>query len=128
MEAEWHYDNAYANARKFKKFAGNHPREYESLFANLEKIVRLLQGGQKIGGFQVGFFRSEGEGVYRVGQTGVPGAKESRLYIYFYEQDRICYVLNIGDKDSQSDDINEAKQAASQIKAATTQKKDEHKI
>lgn len=119
MEIEWQFENAYANARKFKKFSEKHPREYESLFANLEKVVRLLRCGNKIGGFQIGFFRSEGEGVYRIGQTSVPGAKESRLYVFFDEQNHICYVLNIGDKDSQSEDINEAKQSVKQIKSVT---------
>ena len=54
--------------------------------------------------------------MYRIGQTGVPGAKESRLYIFPDEQNRVMYVLNIGDKDSQDMDINEAKRSANEIK------------
>jgi putative component of toxin-antitoxin plasmid stabilization module len=121
METEWQIENAYASPGKFKKFAGKHTREYESLFANLEKILRILRGGNKIGSFGIGFFRSEGEGVYRIGQTGVPSAKESRLYIFPDEQNRICYILNIGDKDSQQNDINEAKEIVKRIKSPSVQ-------
>jgi hypothetical protein len=117
----WRIDIADASAGKFKKFAGKHGREYPSLFANLDKIMALLAGGQKLGSFQVGFFRPEREGVYRIGQTGVPSAKESRLYVYPDEQKRVMYVLNIGTKEGQAGDINEAHRTARSLKAATTQ-------
>jgi len=113
---EWQIDNGRANRNRFEKFAGKHPREYDSLFANLDKVMRLLRGGHKIGSFQVGFFRSEGEGVYRIGQTGVQGAKESRLYIYPDQENRLMHILNIGDKDTQSGDVNAAKDLVRQIK------------
>src|SRR5438552_915490 len=100
MEAEWQIDTSYANAGKFKKFSGKHCREFASLNANLEKVMRILKGGQKVGGFRVNFFRSEGGDVYRVGQTGVPSAKESRLYVHPDERNRVMYVLHIGDKDT----------------------------
>lgn len=75
-------DATHASKNQFAKFNKNHPDEYSSLFANLAKIQGLLRGGHKVGGFHVNFFRSEGDGVYRIGQTGVPGALESRLYVY----------------------------------------------
>ncbi|MDE3097838.1 MAG: hypothetical protein KGJ88_00040 [Verrucomicrobiota bacterium] len=118
---EWQIESACASPGKFKKFSKKHRQEYDSMFANLEKIMNLLRNGHKIGGFSVGFFRSEGEGVYRIGQTGVPSAKESRLYVFPDEQNRVMHVLNIGDKDSQHDDVNEAKQAAKNIKSTLSQ-------
>jgi hypothetical protein len=116
MTQPWQIDTAYASPGRFKRFAGKHPREYESLFANLEKILRLLRAGNKIGGFGVGFFRSEGGEVYRIGQTGVESAKESRLYVYPDEPRHVMYILNIGDKDSQRDDINGSKNIVGTIK------------
>ena len=118
MEQEWQIENTYASPGKFKRFSGKHPCEFDSLFANLEKIMRLLRSGNKIGGFRVGFFRSEGEGVYRIGQTGVVSAKESRLYVYPDEQNYVMHVLTVGDKDSQQSDINDSKQLVNQIKTA----------
>ena len=122
MESEWQIENSCASFGKFKRFARKHAREYESLFANLDKIIRILRGGNKILGFRVDFFRSEGGGVYRIGQTAVRGSKESRLYVFPDEPNRICYILSIGDKSSQSDDINEAKNIVKQIKSKSVQK------
>jgi len=115
-QSDWQINTAHASPGRFKKFAGKHAREYASLFANLDKIMGLLAAGQKPGSFQVGFFRSEREGVYRIGQTGVPSAKESRLYVYPDEQNRIMYVLNIGTKEGQAEDINEAHRTARSLK------------
>jgi hypothetical protein len=114
--SEWHIDTAHASQGKFKKFASRYRREYASLFANLEKILALLRAGHKLGSFQVGFFRSEGQGVYRIGQTGVPSAKESRLYVFPAEEQRIMHVLTIGAKEGQTDDINEAHRIARSLK------------
>lgn len=113
---DWRVNQDYASKNKFEKFAAQYSREYASLFANFQKIFDLLRSGNKIGGFHVGFFRSEGEGVFRIGQTGVPSAKESRLYLYPDSETKIIFVLTIGTKDSQTDDINEAKEAARRIK------------
>jgi len=117
MVVEWLIDIAYANPGKFKKFEGKYGREYVSLFANLERVLRILREGRKIGSFQIGFFRSEGDGVYRIGQTGVPSAQESRLYVCPNEQNHTMYVLTIGTKDRQSDDIDEAKTLVKKIKS-----------
>jgi hypothetical protein len=114
--SEWHIDTAHASQGKFKKFASKYRREFASLFANLDKILALLKAGQKLGSFQVGFFRSEGQGVYRIGQTGVPSAKESRLYVFPHEESRTMYVLTIGTKEGQADDINEAHRIARSLK------------
>lgn len=113
---EWELNADFAIGTKFVKFNKAHPREYASLFNNLNKITGLLNGGQKIGGFHVGFFRSESDGLWRIGQSGVPHAKESRLYLFPDQDNRIFYLLSVGDKDSQQDDINEAKTLLKKIR------------
>jgi putative component of toxin-antitoxin plasmid stabilization module len=118
---EWLIENAYASPGKFARFSKKHEVEYDSLFANLDKIIRLLRSGNKIGGFRVGFFRAESEGVYRIGQTAVANAKESRLYVFPDSEANVMYVLTVGDKDSQSEDINEAKQIVKRIKNQPSQ-------
>lgn len=114
---QWQIETKYATGSKFKKFAKNHDREYDSLFGNLQRVVDLLNSGHKFGSFQVGFFRSESDGVYRIGQTSVAGAKESRLYVWPDQETKSIYVLGIGDKDTQSGDINDAKSLMAQIRA-----------
>lgn len=119
QQPEWHVDVSHASKGEFKRFAKKRQREYDSLFANLDKIMVLLRCGNKIGGFQVGFLRSEAEGVFRIGQTGVANAKESRLYVYPDEQSCSMYVLHIGTKETQHDDINASKAIVKAIRAAT---------
>jgi hypothetical protein len=119
---DWDLSADHASTAQFAKFHKDHPLEYNSLFTNLDKILGLLSGGQKIGGFHVGFFRSEGGDVYRIGQTGVAHAKESRLYVFPDQENRIMFILSIGDKDDQETDVNEAKSTVKKIRESRPQK------
>lgn len=114
--SDWQTETCHAIASRFKKFNKKHSREYASLFANLNKIVGLLRSGHKLGVLKVGFFRSEGGDVYRIGQTGIPSPQESRLYVYPDQDNKIMYVLSIGGKQGQSEDIAEAKKLVEAIK------------
>jgi putative component of toxin-antitoxin plasmid stabilization module len=115
---DWILNGDYASTGQFSKFNKNHPSEYKSIFANLDKIAGLLDSGNKIGAFNVGFFRSEGSGVYRIGQTGVAHAKESRLYVFPDSEAQIMYLLVIGDKDSQERDLSQANELVQKITKA----------
>jgi len=46
----------------------------------------------------------------------VPGAKESRLYLYPDEAGMMIYLLDIGTKESQRDDIASARKAIREIR------------
>jgi hypothetical protein len=111
----WEIDVAWASSTRFKKLSKRHPAEHDSCWANLNKIKKLLEGGARIGSFKVGFFRSEGGCVYRIGQSGLRDAKETRMYIYPDEEAKILYVLGMGVKETQSVDIREAKGLAREI-------------
>ena len=117
--SDWSVNTDCTSPGQFEKFYNKHPREYEALFRNLNKIMGLLKSGQKIGGFHVGFFRSEGDGVYRIGQTGVEAAAESRLYVYPDSKSAVMHVLGVGEKDDQPRDVNDAKEIAGKIKKST---------
>ncbi|AKJ65242.1 hypothetical protein L21SP4_02008 [Kiritimatiella glycovorans] len=97
---------------------GTSPSEYAACFTNLDVLLQVLGTGRRIGAFELGFFRSEGDGLYRIGQTGVRASKESRLYIYPDEENRIVYILRIGTKETQQNDINEAKKTIGRIRAS----------
>jgi hypothetical protein len=112
MENIWTINDDLAERNRFKAFNKKHPREYAACFANLAHVVELLNRSGGAGTFQVGFFRSEGENVYRIGQTGVKHAVETRLYVYVYTQGHTVYVLTIGDKTQQADDIRRCKAIA----------------
>ena len=109
MQNVWEISNDLAEKRRFKDFNKKHPREYAACFANLGHVLNMLMRFGDVGSFQVGYFRSEGDGVYRIGQTGVKHATESRLYVYAYSKGHRLYVLTIGDKKQQPDDIRRCK-------------------
>ena len=108
-EPAWEIDSQHAVKSAFKKYARKHRAEYASCFENLDRVVEILAKGHAWGSFQVGFLRSEGDGIYRIGQTGVPHARETRLYIYAVVEQQRILLLTIGDKDSQQDDLRQAK-------------------
>jgi hypothetical protein len=105
-----------AERSRFKEYNRKHQREYAACFSNLTQLMTLLQQYGGVKGFQVGFLRSEGQSVYRIGQTGVKHARETRLYVHIGETARVVRVLTIGDKDSQSDDIRRCHAIARTLK------------
>lgn len=118
MRNEWKVSTEYITTSRFKKFASNHPREFASCGANLERLLADLKAGIPLTVLaqNLSFFRSEREGLFRVGQTKVSGAKESRLYIYPDDSGMVIYLLGIGTKESQRDDIAKARQIIREIR------------
>ena len=107
---KWNIDNSFASKSKFKKVAKRHTAEFDACMGNLDKVRNQLLTGAKLGSFKLGFFRSEGDDLYRVGQTGVSSAKELRLYVYFYQSEcGVIYPITIVTKETQQADIKEAK-------------------
>jgi hypothetical protein len=97
------------------RYSRKHAAETAACYANLDRVLALLNGGQRLGGFRLGFLRYEGKGVYRIGQTGVEKAHETRLYVGFDENIQVAYVLGLGDKQSQPRDISSAQNQASAL-------------
>ncbi|MDT8389835.1 MAG: hypothetical protein RRC34_04925 [Lentisphaeria bacterium] len=102
---KWTISYDRASKASFAKYNQKHPRETASVFSNLARVIDYLQSGRPIEPPPFGFLRSEGKGLYRIGQTGVKSAKETRLYIFFAVIEKVIHVLGIGDKGSQKRDI-----------------------
>ena len=115
-DQNWEQIAQHAIRSAFKKYAKKHRAEYESCFENLDRVMEVLSKGHAWGSFQLGFLRSEGDGVFRIGQTGVPHARETRLYVYVDADQCQIFLLTIGDKDSQQDDLLQAKAIAQTIR------------
>ena len=116
-QENWSIDTSLATASAFRQFRKKHPREYDSCFNNLDKIIRLLDEGKTLSEIQYNpsFFRHETEGIFRIGQSGLAGAKESRLYIYLSFSGRMIYVLGIGTKETQQADLRQARKSIKNI-------------
>ena len=104
-----HHD-AGLDANRLKRYAKRHPRETASCFNNLDLVLRALNQGTPFVQLSFGFFRPEGENLWRIGQTKVPHAKETRLYVYVRIVETTISTLLIGDKDEQPDDIRICKE------------------
>lgn len=117
MDNKWNINTQYATNTRFKRFRKNHEKEYVSCFSNLEKIIGLLNSGKSVAllANNPSFFRSEGGGLFRIGQTCVIGAKESRLYVYPDETTKAMFILDIGTKENQQQDIITAKTTIRQL-------------
>lgn len=101
----WELKEDFANKTRLAQYAKKHRAEYTACFANLGRLHEALAGGLTLQQCTFGFFGSEGMDIYRIGQSGVPHAHETRLYIYAAITGGEIQVLTIGDKKSQSADI-----------------------
>jgi len=103
----WTATHEHADKNTIKKYARKHQREYLACVKNLEDLIAFLNGGATLQQAEsgLGFFSTEGGNVYRITQTGVPHAKETRLYVYAVVLGDTIHVLTIGDKDSQKRDL-----------------------
>jgi len=126
MAETWEISDDLAERNRFKVFGKKHPMELAACFSNLDHIVALLNRHGNIRSFQVGFFRSEGENVYRISQTGVKHAAETRLYVYVYTVGHTVYVLTIGDKTQQADDIRRCKEAVRKFEKGAHHEQEKH--
>ncbi len=118
---KWVVKRDYADENRIKKYDKKHHAEVVSCSANLVRLESFLNsGGTLRQALNFGFFRSEGEDVYRIGQTKIVSAKETRLYIYARITGPEIQVLTIGDKSSQQTDIRKCKEIVRSLKNNTT--------
>lgn len=109
----WVVRRDLADEKRFKKYAKKHRAEVVSCAENLEHLERFLNnGGMLQQAMTFGYFGSEGNDVYRIGQTRVRSARETRLYIYARIVGPEIQVLTIGDKSTQEEDIKSCKTKA----------------
>lgn len=119
----WQQSSEYAEKGVIKRFVKRHPREAVSCFENLRDVVAALDAGGEPLRLPFGFYSSEGADVYRIGQTGGKHPCELRLYIYSScVINTTVYVLTMGDKSTQKDDINRSKAIVRRIKSDLAQK------
>lgn len=91
--------------RSLKWYAKKKPRELEAVLTNLKRLLDSMTPGKPILASAPGFARPEPNGVVRVGEGGNAGMAATRLYLYHEVATDTVYLLTIGDKRSQQDDI-----------------------
>jgi hypothetical protein len=82
--------------------------------------VASLNAGSRPKPFCFGFLHSEPEDVIAIDQKGHGrNLAETRLYVYPDTESETLYLLTVGDKPSQGDDIENCKRFVHQIKHST---------
>lgn len=114
----WTINKDYAEQGRFKKYRKKHQREFDSCFGNLAWLHEQLNNGLTLQQAEtgVGFFSSEGGDLYRIGQSGVAHAKETRLYVHALVSGGNIYVVLIGGKETQQADLRRCREIVKRIR------------
>jgi putative component of toxin-antitoxin plasmid stabilization module len=96
---------------------GSTPRELEAMFDNLDTVHEALSADAKIEAVRnYGFVHPEPIGIIAVDQKGGgAGLKTCRLYLYPKKETQTIYLLTIGDKATQKNDIPRCKKLLKNI-------------
>lgn len=113
----WYLDEDAIDEKGIEKYGRSHQKEVELCFANLGRLMRMLNSGVTLQqAMHSGFFSDEGEDVYRIGQQR-KGMRETRLYIFARITGGKVTVLTIGDKSTQKKDVRWCHQWVREFKA-----------
>ena len=87
-------------------FAKKFPNEAAAVFANLDRLLGLLNRAPNAKSVQAGFLHTEGKGVLAVDQKGQGrNLRETRLYVYADDAEKVLYLITTGNKRTQPKDI-----------------------
>jgi hypothetical protein len=113
-------------ARRSKFYQKKHPRELAAVLDNLDTFHQALNSGVKPKQARFGFIHVEPSDVFAIDQKG-GGVKlaQTRLYVYPDAEREVLYLLTLGDKRSQHQDIENCKHFVAQLREWTEEGKGE---
>jgi len=102
----WELEQSADFQKRAKKLAKTNRQELKNVTDNLAAYLADLRKGLAVQQIVRGYIHSEPNGIKALDESG-PGAhkKATRLYIYPDEETETLFVLIVGDKKSQGDDI-----------------------
>ena len=99
-----------------KCYAKKRPFELAAVLSNLDRYVEMLEKSQNSRCVQAGFLHPEPGGVLAIDQKGrKEKLQQTRLYTFASDKQKIVYLIAIGNKQSQANDIQFAKRFAQQM-------------
>ena len=116
---EWSIQRTTRFDNRYKKLAKKHRNECQNTFTNLYRYFQGLREGGKPAQLSVhSFVHNEGEGTYALDQSGeLKTTTAIRLYIFPDEMTKVLRLVTIGEKNTQSRDVNEVHQFVRAIKS-----------
>lgn len=110
------YDN------QVKKFSRKHEEETNAVLSNLQTYLSILQRTDNLQlANKENFVHKEPDGMVAIDERGAKTdrkkgkLKATRLYVYAYVLNETVYMLGIGGKDSQKQDIETRREKIRQI-------------
>ncbi len=104
----WQIEYTDKYEKKLKWYEKKHPNELLAVLDNLDTYFKALQLTGNPLQVKTGFIHNEPKGIKALDQKGgkqKTKLKQTRLYIFSYTEENVLYVLTIGDKQSQKEDI-----------------------
>ncbi len=102
----WKLEPTQDYERRHKRYAKDRPRELQAVLDNLDTYFKSLEAGVKPLQIKHGFMHHEPLEVIAIDQKG--GGKnlaQTRLYVYPDPEAETLYLITLGDKRSQKDDV-----------------------
>lgn len=119
----WEIEKYTGFENQYKKFANKHENEASATLSNLQTYFEVLKETNNVQiANQQPFVHPEPEGMVAIDQRGAKIEKKqgklkaTRLYVYATIINQTLYLLGIGDKDSQKQDIETCRSKVKQIK------------
>lgn len=104
--------------RRHKRYSKKKLGQLNAILNNLDRFLNVLRAGRKPKPLPYGFLRDEGLGILRISEAGSESkVAATRLYVYPDPDNEILFLLTIGDKSTQSDDIKLCKAYVRKIQA-----------
>jgi len=105
--------------KQYEKKKNKRP-ELAAVLNNLDIFLKSLNSGKKPKPFVYGFLHSEPVGIIAIDQKGSGvNIAETRLYVYPDTETETLYLVTLGDKSTQRDDIKDCKTFARNAEATS---------
>src|SRR4051794_15687256 len=102
----WKLQDVDEYRRRHRRYEKDHPRELRAVMDNLDTFFKSLESGVKPLQIKHGFLHNEPQGVVAIDQKG--GGKDlaqTRLYVYPDLETETLFLITLGDKRSQKNDL-----------------------
>lgn len=102
----WQLEPTTQWERDKKWYEKKRPTELAAVLHNLKRYMAQLNAAPNPKAVMAGYLHPEPMGVVAVDQRGGGGnLQETRLYLYPDEEQKVLYIITIGNKDEQSADV-----------------------
>ena len=103
--------------RRLKRYHKKKHAQSMAVLNNLDIFLKALNSGKPPKPLIYGFLHGEPSDVIAIDQTGGVKLAETRLYVYPDRETETLYLLTIGDKQTQAEDIRDCMAFVKQIKS-----------